>query len=61
MTAALDALDRLDFGTPLPGDTVLAAVFDRHSSDNWFRLERNLAAVEAHPSCDADCDCEAAA
>jgi hypothetical protein len=30
VTAALDALARLDDGTPLPGDAALAAVFERH-------------------------------
>ncbi len=56
MTAALDAIARLDFGQPLPGDAEIAAVFDRHSSDDWFRFEQHLAAVEAHPTCGADCD-----
>lgn len=30
MTAALDALARLDDGVPLPGDRTLADLFDQH-------------------------------
>jgi hypothetical protein len=36
MTAATDALCRLDDGNPLPGDRTLAAIFDRHCAWDAF-------------------------
>lgn len=42
MTAALDALARLDDGLPLPGDDVLLAVFDRHCQWGAFTAPEPL-------------------
>lgn len=42
MTAALDAIARLDYGTPRPGDTELAEVFDRHCRWGQDRYEHAL-------------------
>lgn len=38
MTAALDAITRVDFGEASPADRELAAVFDRHCSWDNDRL-----------------------
>ncbi len=35
--AAEDAITRLDDGVPLPGDTLIADLFDAHASDTWHR------------------------
>ena len=39
MTAALDAICRIDDGTPLPGDDEIADVFDRHCDWEYLRLD----------------------
>jgi len=41
-TEALDAISRIDDGVPLPGDDVIAGIFDRHSSDRWARMNLQL-------------------
>jgi hypothetical protein len=38
MTAALDAITRLDFGQALPGDAVIAAIFEAHCQ--WEQARR---------------------
>lgn len=38
-TEALAAISRLDDGTALPGDALIADAFDRHSSDRWARMD----------------------
>ena len=45
MTAALDAIVCIDDGTTLAGDDELAALFDAHASDNWYR---RLAALDTY-------------
>lgn len=39
MTGAPTALSRIDDGTARPGDDLIAAVFDAHASDEWYRRE----------------------
>ncbi|GGN39783.1 hypothetical protein FHR83_006642 [Actinoplanes campanulatus] len=46
MTAALDALDRLDYGSPLPGDVEIAAIFDRHCQWEALRLDDRMREYE---------------
>ena len=48
MITVLDAIARLDDGTAFAGDRELAALFDAHASDNWYR---RLAALDTY---DAD-------
>lgn len=45
MTAALDAITRIDFGQALPGDAEIAAIFEMHCQ--WDQARRETAHVAA--------------
>lgn len=47
MTAALDAISRIDDGTATVLDRTIAALFDDHASTDWHR---RLAAREVTPA-----------
>ncbi len=53
MTAALDAIARIDFGLDLPGDRELADVFDRHLQWEADRLAAEPSLAEACPACES--------
>lgn len=36
------AISRLDDGVPLPGDVLIADIFDVHSSVNWYRRNQRV-------------------
>lgn len=46
MTAALDALDRLDFGTPQPGDCEAVEVYERECRQRAEVLQARLDIIE---------------
>lgn len=46
MSLALDARFRLDYGTPLPGDVEIAAIFEAHCQWEQDRREHAAAVAE---------------
>lgn len=46
MTAALDAIARIDEGMPLPGDRTIADIFDQHCQWEALRYDDRLREIE---------------
>jgi hypothetical protein len=46
VTAALDAIARLDDGIPQPGDSEIAAIFDAHCQWEALRYDDRLREIE---------------